>query len=64
MFCVCVFSFFMGSFPTAAQQEFLYQEEPVVGASVLCLEFRASRDSRVLWVLGVGFLVWVLGLLV
>ena len=26
--------FFMGSFPTVVQQEFLYQEEPLVGASV------------------------------
>ena len=26
--------FFMGSFPTAVQQEFLYQEEPVVGLRV------------------------------
>ena len=36
--------FFMGSFPTAVQQEFLYQEEPVVRASVCYLSglgFRA-----------------------
>ena len=29
----CLVFFLMGSFPTAVQQEFLYQEEPVVGAS-------------------------------
>ena len=35
----------MGSFPTAVQQEFLYQDEPLVGASVCSkagLGFRAT----------------------
>ena len=31
--CLGFVFFLMGSFPTAVQQEFLYQEEPVVGAS-------------------------------
>ena len=33
--CGLRFFFFMGSFPTAVQQEFLYQDEPLVGASGL-----------------------------
>ena len=37
----------MGSFPTAVQQEFLYQDEPVVGASGFRgLGFRVSGDER------------------